>query len=151
MIAVLILFLGLIQPKPSAPIAWQFSAVPRADGLLELRCDARLEEGWHVYATELPSTDGPIATSIRVTSSPLYGEVISLEEPAPQEEYDPNFAMLVRYHAGAPRFVLLIKPATAEPIRIQGEVEYMVCNDKTCLPPVSVPFDVPVQAESPKQ
>jgi thiol:disulfide interchange protein DsbD len=151
MIAALILFLGLALPQPSTPVDWKFSAVLRADGTVEVRCDARLDEGWHVYATELPSTDGPIATSIRITPSASYGAVIALEEPAPKEEYDPNFAMVVRYHAGTPRFVVLLKPATAETFTVKGEVEYMVCNDKTCLPPVVVPFDVPVQAESPKR
>jgi hypothetical protein len=151
MIAALILFLGLALLQPSTPVDWKFSAVLRADGMVEVRCDARVDEGWHVYATELPSTDGPIATSIRITPSASYSEVIALEEPAPKEDYDPNFAMVVRYHAGTPRFVVLLKPATNAPFKVQGEVEYMVCNDKTCLPPVVVSFDVPVQAESPKR
>ena len=96
MIAALILFLGLALPQPSTPVDWKFSAMLRADGTVELRCDAPLDEGWHVYATELPSSDGPIATSIRITPSSSYGTVIALEEPAPKEEYDPNFAMVVK-------------------------------------------------------
>jgi len=151
MIASLILSLALIFPEPSAPVAWQFSAVLRADGIVEVRCDAQVDAGWHVYATELPSMDGPIATSIRITPSDSYGEVIALQQPVPMEEYDPNFAMVVRYHAGTPRFVVLLKPSSIAPFKVQGEVEYMVCNDKTCLPPVVVPFDVPVQAESPNR
>lgn len=148
MITTLLLVLGLMLPEPSIPIDWRFSAVLRADGLVEVNCDARLDEGWHLYATQLPSEDGPIATSIRITPSMQYGAALSLVEPEPTEQYDPNFAMQVRYHAGAPRFTVLLKPTSSPDIAVRGEVEYMVCNDKTCLPPVVVPFEVPVQAES---
>jgi hypothetical protein len=33
---------------------------------------------------------------------------------------------------------------------VEGEVEYMLCNDKTCLPPVGVPFKVVVDTEPKK-
>ena len=79
----------------------------------------------------------------RPTSFSIVGE---LKEPDPVEEYDPNFAMMVRYHSGQPRFVLSIKPSSDAPFVVEGEVEYMVCNDKTCLPPMTVPFRITVPA-----
>jgi thiol:disulfide interchange protein DsbD len=73
-----------------------------------------------------------------------------LNEPVPKEEFDPNFEMQVRYHPGNPRFTQRIKPATANGFVVEGEVEFMVCNDVTCLPPTAVPFRIEVPAQDPK-
>jgi thiol:disulfide interchange protein DsbD len=144
-----LLSLWLSMALTGSPAQWSFSAVQRTDGLVELHCQATLEEGWHVYATTLPSDHGPIATTIQLKDPEAF-TLVSLQEPPPVEEYDPNFAMVVRHHSGSPRFVLVLKPNTKGPLVVEGEVEYMLCNDKTCLPPVGVPFKVVVDTEPKK-
>ena len=86
----------------------------------------------------------PIPTTIRFAPSEHFAVAGQLDEPAPEEVFDPNFEMQVRYHSGTPRFVQAMNATTTAPFRLSGEVEYMVCNDKTCLPPVAVPFTVDV-------
>jgi thiol:disulfide interchange protein DsbD len=144
-----LLSLWLSVAISGSPAQWSFTAVQRTDGMVELRCQATLEEGWHLYATTLPSDEGPIPTSIRLKDTKAF-TLVSLQEPTPVEEYDPNFAMVVRHHSGTPSFVLLLKPNTKAPLVVEGEVEFMLCNDKTCLPPVGVPFKVDV-ATDPKK
>ena len=138
--------LALIATLPvGSPVTWSFSSAPAADGSVLIELTAQCAEGWHIYATELPSDEGPIATSFRFAPSEAYKVVGELKEPVPEEQYDPNFAMTVRSHSGAPRFVLSIMPRTHEPFAVDGEVEFMVCNERTCLPPVIVPFTVRVE------
>jgi thiol:disulfide interchange protein DsbD len=144
-----LLSLWLSVAISGSPAQWSFTAVQRTDGMVELRCQATLEVGWHLYATTLPSDEGPIPTSIRLKDTKAF-TLVSLQEPTPVEEYDPNFAMVVRHHSGTPSFVLLLKPNTKAPLVVEGEVEFMLCNDKTCLPPVGVPFKVDV-ATDPKK
>ncbi|MBP7407536.1 MAG: hypothetical protein KA941_02140 [Flavobacteriales bacterium] len=138
-------FLGLLAPAhPAAPVAWSFEAHAQKDGVVLVELLAKVEDGWHLYATTLPSAGGPLPTIFRFTPSNSYAIVGELQEPAPVEEYDANFGMLVRHHSGEPRFVLAIEPSGGTPFVVEGELEYMVCNEKTCLPPVTVPFRIAV-------
>lgn len=148
MMASLLVLLCSMLAAPGAPVKWSFRAVPQANGEVLVQCTGTLDEGWHVYALTLPSDQGPIATSIRLKSSDAYEAVGDLQEPTPVENYDPNFGMVVRYHDGAPIFTQRIRPRKEGPVVVEGEVEYMVCNDKTCLPPVTVPFSLTISPET---
>ncbi len=146
----LLFLLTLLQSTPSDPAKWMFSAEPSADGIVNVQLQATLEEGWHLYSISLPSDQGPIATSFTFKQTNDWVASGELIEPEPVEEYDINFAMDVRHHSGSPVFVLPIKRATNDAFNVEGELEYMVCNDKTCLPPKVVPFSIVVPASSAK-
>jgi DsbC/DsbD-like thiol-disulfide interchange protein len=146
MFALLALLTFLMPAPPSSPAAWSFACVGAKDGLAVVEVKAELEPGWHLYALDLPSDQGPIPTSITLKASKDYALVGPVLEPVPVEAYDDNFAMLVRYHAGSPTFTLKVKPLVSGAFDMEGEVVFMVCNDKTCLPPVAVPFRITVPA-----
>lgn len=131
------------------PIQWTFNAVPDTDGTVLIELIATPEKDWHIYATVLPMDEGPLPTEFRFATSDSYELVGALNEPEPREEYDPNFAMILRFHSGVARFTQRIRPSKAEAITVQGELEYMCCNDVTCLPPLVVPFTIPVAAIQP--
>ena len=141
----LILSAALSAIAPAGPVTWTFATVPAHDGLVAVELTATVGEGWHIYATELENDLGPVPTSIRFAANETYQLVGELGEPTPEEVFDPNFEMQVRYHSGSPVFVQLFKPTGAGDQVLKGEVEFMVCNDKTCLPPVVVTFalDIP--------
>ena len=128
------------------PITWTFSALQAADGQEMVQLQAVCEAGWHIYALTLPRDDGPFPTVIRVTESKDFEKGGDVAEPAPQEHEDPNFQMTVRYHEGKPVFTIPIKRHTQEAFTVSGEVEYMSCNDRTCLPPQVVKFNVIIPA-----
>lgn len=127
------------------PVSWKFTTKEGADGKTVLALRAICEEGWHLYALTLPRDDGPFPTVINVTPSTLYtaGAVI---EPQPTEVEDPNFQMLVRYHGHETEFAIPIERLSKEAFNVEGSVEFMCCNDKTCLPPVTEKFSVPFPA-----
>ncbi len=133
----------LLALHAGSPVQWTFQAVPVEQGVFQVELSAQVEEGWHIYATELPSDLGPIPTTIRFAPSNAYQLIDGLEEPTPAEEFDPNFSMLVRHHSNKVVFRQGVR-GTVENAVVSGDVEYMVCNDKTCLPPVVVPFTVPL-------
>ncbi|MBK8340055.1 MAG: hypothetical protein IPK99_08720 [Flavobacteriales bacterium] len=145
------LLLSSILPVDSPatlPIQWSFSASTSDGDLVEVHLDARIEPGWHIYALELPRDDGPLPTVVRIAPGMDHDVRGAVQEPQPVEEMDPNFGMLVRHHSGAPRFGVTIVRRTVEAFDLHGEVEYMMCNDKTCLPPVAVPFKLNIPASS---
>lgn len=128
-----------------SPVSWSFATKEAANGRTYVALRALCQEGWHIYALTLPRDDGPFPTIISVTPSPAFkaGETL---EPAPVEVEDPNFQMLVRYHGHEVEFLIPIDRLSKEAFNVAGTVEYMCCNDKTCLPPVSVEFNVPFPA-----
>ena len=146
----LLLLLSLLQSTPSDPAKWMFSSEQSTDGVVNVQLQATLEEGWHLYAISLPSDQGPIATSFTFKNSSEWVAAGELIEPVPVEEYDMNFAMDVRHHSGSPVFILPIKRATDKTFNVEGELEFMVCNNKTCLPPKVVPFSIVIPATSVK-
>jgi len=103
-----------------------------------------VEPGWHIYATRLENDLGPIPTAVRFEQNDVLKPVGELKEPTPEEVFDPNFEMQVRYHSGSPVFVQHFESSSDRKPTVKGEVEFMVCNDKTCLPPEVVKFEVAV-------
>lgn len=142
------LFVSLLPIAPGVwaggPVSWAFSVGSTSDTVLA-RITAVCEVGWHIYALDLPSDDGPLPTVIAATPEPAY-TALSPREPMPMESVDPNFAMLVRYHEGTVPFTLPVLRGTADAFTIDGSVEYMACNDKTCLPPRTVRFKLDISA-----
>lgn len=150
MIAAVLLSL-LAGLSATSPVQWHFTATPKDDGRVLITMTADLEDGWHMYATELPSDDGPLPTEFRFGDEAGYKVEMPLTEPEAVEEFDPNFAMVVRHHSGKPQFTMLVERTSDGPFNVTGEVEYMVCNDRTCLPPVVVPFDIAVGPAEPRE
>ena len=129
-----------------APVKWTFGVETTTEGIALVTLTAECEEGWHLYALTLPRDDGPFPTVIRLTPSATYQQAGAVVEPAPIELEDPNFQMLVRYHGHTTSFNIPVQRLSKEALNIEGEVEYMCCNDKMCLPPVTVKFSIPLPA-----
>ncbi len=134
----------------TSPVSWSFNAAAADDGKVLVSFIAQVEPGWHIYAIDLPNEEGPLPTEFRLQQSDAYTIVVPVTEPEPMEEYDPNFATTVRHHSGTPRFTMLVERTSETAFPVKGEVEYMVCNDRTCLPPVVVPFTIEVAPHQPK-
>jgi thiol:disulfide interchange protein DsbD len=122
-------------------IRWTYTAEKLSDNTYELQFKADLAEGWHLYSQHLPSDDGPIATAFYFDEEKynLSGEVD--ERGKLISDYDPNFEMDLNFFAKQVTFVQKIK--TSEEL-VEAEFEFMVCDDKMCLPPelVEVEFDL---------
>lgn len=118
--------------------------MPAADGSVLIELVATPDTEWHFYALDLPMDEGPLPTEFRFTSSAAFNLDGAINEPEPREEYDPNFAMVLRFHDGVTRFTQRIIPTTTEAFSVEGELEYMCCDNTTCLPPLVVPFSIPV-------
>ncbi|MBL7939415.1 MAG: hypothetical protein JNL43_08650 [Flavobacteriales bacterium] len=138
----LVLSAALSILGPTGPVKWAFTTAPARDGFVAVEMTATVDEGWHLYATRLENDLGPVPTSIRFTPNETVQPVGGLEEPKPKEVFDPNFGMQVRYHSGSVVFVQHFKETGVGVPVLTGEVEFMVCNDRTCLPPKVVSFSL---------
>lgn len=126
------------------PVRWSFSSNVVSSNQAEIVITADIEPGWHLYSQFLESEDGPIATSFTFNASKdftLVGKVS--ESPKPISAFDANFRMNVAWHEKQVTFKQLIK--VNKSTKVKGKLEFMACNDKKCLPPEEVEFEIPVQ------
>ncbi|MDD6472228.1 MAG: cytochrome c biogenesis protein CcdA [Bacteroidales bacterium] len=103
----------------------------------EIVFTAKIEKGWHVYATNLPE-GGP--TSATFTAEHLQGAVLNgalRAEGNEHEIFDKMFEMKVRYFEGQVVFVQPLK-LTGGAYAVDGYLEYGACNDANCMPPTAV-------------
>ena len=129
------------------PVKWTFEQNKISDTEGELVLKATIDEGWHLYGTQLPA-DGPNATSFtfeQLQDVELNGELIAPEGLI--KKYDPQFEMELNWYEKGATFIQKIKYTGSNPA-VQGYVNFMACNDETCLPPVDVPFSFGEMAAS---
>lgn len=135
----LILFFFQSFSQVLEPVKWSFES--RQNGQeVQLIFKARIDEGWHLYDTSLPG-GGPVPTSIHYGDSTLFEFAGELQKrPKPTETFDQTFQMDLRYFNHEAEFVQTVRLKSDMPVTINGYVEFMVCNDETCLPPTEVDF-----------
>lgn len=100
---------------------------------------ASIEDGWHLYSTDL-GDGGPTSATINIDK--IEGaELVGKLTPGAGviEKYDPMFDMQVKYFEIAATFTQKIK-ITASEYKIEGYLQYGTCNDENCLPPTNYDF-----------
>lgn len=136
---VLLFAAGTAAAQILEPVKWSFSHEKTADNQYELRFTANIDQGWNIYGTDLPD-GGPIATSIEIKESSGFRKVGNLRFPKPVEKFDPNFNMQLSMFSGSVTFRQTVEVTSERPVRISGEVGFMSCDDKSCLPPDYIDF-----------
>lgn len=113
---------------------------------VEIVFTASIEQGWHVYSTDL-GDGGPISATFntdKLTGAQLDGKL----RPVGKEiaSFDKLFEMDVRYFEHTAQFVQKLK-LTGGDYQVMGYLEYGACNDENCLPPTQVEFSFSGKAE----
>lgn len=124
------------------PVNWTFTAKKIADKTYEVHLTANINGNWHIYSQNV-GVDGPVPTTFTFTKNPLL-----TVEGAPKEvgklikKKEEAWDGVVNYFEKTVSFVQVVKVKGSAKTNLAGKVEYMVCNDEKCLPPVEVPFNV---------
>ncbi len=121
------------------PVKWSFQQQAKSDSIVELIFSATIEDGWHLYGMNLPE-DGPIPTAIHFDTTEnvdFIDEVFS--NSIPIKQFDETFQMELSWFDSKAVFVQKIK-TKQEKYNIEGYVEFMACNNQSCLPPTKVFF-----------
>ena len=129
------------QAQILTPVKWKIKLDDKGGAPeKEIVFTATAEKGWHLYDMNLPE-GGPVSTSF--TFETLNGaELIGQPVPSvkPTTVYDEQFAMNLRWYPGTVSFTQKLKVTDPAKFKAEGEVEFMACNDETCLPPDQIPF-----------
>ena len=118
------------------PVKWSFSQEKLSDTRYKLIFSATIDKKWHVYS-QRNKPDVVIPISFTFKANPkvkLLGKV--KEESEVIDILDPVFNEQLRYFENKAVFSQLVEAEKGT--KFSGELEYMACDDKQCLPPQNV-------------
>lgn len=143
-LAILSLFMvAVASAQIENPVKWSYSTKKISDKVYDVYVTASLDSKWHIYAQD--AGEGPEPTSLSFSKNPLINlEGKVKEEGKLEKEYDKNFGSTLKFYSNKVSFVQRIKLKSPVATVLKGSVNYMVCNDRKCLPPKEIPFTVKV-------
>ena len=126
-------------------ISWSYSAKKLAANKYELHITANPPAGWHVYSQTTPD-GGPLPTAITFNKNPLVTIAGTPKEIGKMVMYyDKNFKVNVKYFESKVDFVQVVTLKGKVKTNITGQVESMICNDRTCMPGTTENFTIALQ------
>ncbi|MFA6276772.1 MAG: protein-disulfide reductase DsbD N-terminal domain-containing protein [Pedobacter sp.] len=125
------------------PVSWAYSAKKISSTEAVVYIKATIEDDWHIYSQNI-KPGGPNKTTFAFAPSKDFSLVGKTTEPKPITKYEKVFKMDVLYFENEVVFQQKIKLNKGTTV-VKGKVEFMVCNDKQCLPPSDVTFSIPVK------
>ena|SRR5882757_6417338 len=134
---------SLVMAQVQNPVKWSFTSKKISNGVYEVHLLAIIEQGFHIYAQATPA-GGPVPTAITFLKNPLLIFLGSVKEMGKLEQHnEPLFGVDVKQFSNKVDFVQRISLITKAKTAVKGSIEFMVCNDKQCLPPKTVAFNIP--------
>ena len=143
LLSCLLMVLGLTSAfaQIQDPVQFKYEWKVLSDTEAQIVFTGAIDEGWHVYSTNLPD-GGPISATFNVEQIEgleLDGKM--MPEGKEIESFDKVFDMKLRYFEEKAVFVQKLK-ITAANYFIEGYLEYGSCNDENCLPPTNYEFSI---------
>ncbi len=155
-IFILIIIAGVIPLSAQIidPVKWQSSVEKLTATEAELQFTATIESGWSMYAVDIPEGPiRPIPTSFVFDIDPAFetgGNIFQVTKP--EVKSDPMFNnMKIGKFKNLAVFRQKIKILKPENFSVKVTVEYMCCNDNSCLPPKQVDLEVKINPPKPTQ
>lgn len=128
------------------PVTWSFSAKKVADKTYEVQMVATMQTGWHLYSQIQPDDAIAIPTTFTITPNPLFTLDGKIKEVGKMEVMkDKDLGVSANQYSKTVTFVQKIKLKANVKTNFKGNVEYQTCDDKKCLPPKTVNFDIAIK------
>lgn len=143
----LILLGSVAHAQLKNPVSWSFEQKKVSANEYDLLFIATIESSWHLYS-EKPMDGGPIETSVKFDDAGLFEKIGSFHALSePKKVFDKSFNMNVEYFSNQVTFVQRVKLIHEADVEVNGYVEFMCCDDESCLPPTEAPFSFILAAE----
>jgi thiol:disulfide interchange protein len=125
------------------PVTWDFSYEKKSETSYELVFRATVGKGSHIYAMDIPE-GGPIPTSFSFSTPAGYTlEGKTYEVTKPSEIFDEAFGFKIKSFSNKAEFRQKITSEKTS-FTVTGLVNFMSCNNTTCLPPKDVEFTIKI-------
>lgn len=115
-------------------VGWTGSVEPLGGAEYELRFEAAIPSGFHMYDMG-PYEGGPNPTVITLSPEAGFELVGSVEQRTkPHRYFDQMFGMEIGTFSGKALFTQRVR-LTAAQAKVRAAIEWMICDDKSCMPP----------------
>lgn len=132
------------------PVKWTSSVNKISAQEYELVIKAKIDNHWHLYSQQVPE-GGPIPTTFYFKDSlKAYQFIGKTQEGKGIESFDNVFQMDIKYFEKESVFKQKVRILNPNVKTILGMVEFMACDDKSCLPPTEVDLTFNIGAVSEK-
>jgi thiol:disulfide interchange protein DsbD len=124
------------------PVKWTYASNKKDNQTYEVKITATINPGWHLYSQTTPD-GGPVPTKISFNKNPLLvmdgnpkemGNIVTRHEEV--------FGVDTKFFADKVEFVQTVKVKGKAKTNVNGQLQFMVCNDQQCLPPSTINFSV---------
>lgn len=124
-------------------VKWEFTSKKIADKKYEIRMVATIQPGWHLYSQNQSADAIALPTTVKFTTNPL----VVLNGKAKEigklyDQFDKATNSRSRFYSNKVEFVQTITIKNNVKTAVAGQVEFMVCDDKQCLPPDVAKFSI---------
>lgn len=130
------------------PVTWSCSTESLGNNEYNVVIKAEIEDGWHLYSQNIPD-GGPVPTTFTFEENPSLQLIENVKESNNVIEHeDPVFNIRLSYFEKNATFTQKVK-LNGDAASLTGSVEFMCCNDGTCIPPSF--YDFTVELGEPQQ
>ncbi|MBX9784766.1 MAG: hypothetical protein K2X48_15870 [Chitinophagaceae bacterium] len=124
-------------------VKWEFTSKKIADKKYEIRMVATIQPGWHLYSQNQSADAIALPTTLKFTANPL----VVLNGKAKEigklyDQFDKATNSRSRFYSNKVEFVQTITIKNNVKTAVAGQIDFMVCDDKQCLPPDVAKFSI---------
>ncbi len=145
--AIVFLFVSVAAfAQSGTKVKWDYVVKKIGDKKYEVRMIANIQPGWHLYSQTQSADAIALPTTINFAKNPLL--VVSgkpKEVGKVTDAFDKATQSRSRFYSNKVEFVQIVTVKSAVKTSLSGDVEFMVCDDKQCLPPDKAKFSVKLE------
>ena len=139
----LLFSVAVAQAQVANPVSWTFGSKKISDNVYEVKMTATIQNGWHLYAQTQPKDAIAIPTTFEFTKNPLVQLDGKVKESGKLEKFtDNDLGVSANQYSRQVVFTQRVKLKGKAASNLSGNVTFQTCDDKKCLPPKTVTFNV---------
>lgn len=137
------MMVALAVAQSGTKVKWEFVSKKIADKKYEIKLIGTIQPGWHLYS-QVQSKDAiALPTTITFAKNPLISFTGKPKEVGKLfDQYDKATQSRSKFYSNKVEFVQVVILKSNVKTSVTGDIEFMVCDDKQCLPPDKTKFTI---------
>lgn len=125
------------------PVNWMFTSKKISGNVYEVLMTASIQNGWHLYSQAQPKDAIAVPTSFQFSNNPLVQLDGKVKEVGKVEKFtDKELGVSANQYSKVVVFTQKVKLKGKAKSNVSGNVTFQTCDDKKCLPPKTVTFNI---------
>jgi thiol:disulfide interchange protein DsbD len=140
---VIVFAAAVASAQIASPVNWTFTSKKISDNVYEVQMTANIQNGWHLYSQTQPKDAIAVPTSFQFSNNPLIQLDGNVKEAGKMEKFsDKDLGVSANQYSKMVMFSQKVKLRGKAKSNVSGNVTYQTCDNKKCLPPKTVSFNI---------